>query len=641
MDVRFRRLVLMSLSTLVLALAPHVETRVAGQERRPTAKTPTQLFFDAIKEGKIDQVQASIDEGIDVNERGYDKMPPLVWAAEHKRGDVIRLLIGKGADVNAAHYLRGTALHVAASRDLPDAVRDLLKAGADVNSDASRYGPTPLHCAAGANNAEIVKLLIEAGATIDSDGMTPLTSACRTAKGDDTAAIKLLIDAGASLNPKGDSPLHWARCPAVTKLLIAAGGDVNHRNKTGQTPLHLGHAPHWGPREDELKLMIDAGADVNALDADKSTPLHQAVQHDFPKVVKVLIAAGANVNARDAGGNTPLSLAHLVKSAEIVTLLKAAGADDGQTPLGRAAVKGDVKQVQALLASGAAVDELGSEKKTALHLACEHDQWDVVQVLIAAKADVNRRAIQELTPLHLVRSKRIAQALLDAGAEVQPKPESMLGTPLFVAATEGRAEIVELLVDQGKCPIPKDLVVWVTFYGRDDVLQSLLNRGASANGRLSSVGLSPLIVATSAALADVGCPEHVTPEVRLKMAKQLLKSGARVNDRFTSGYFDKFTALHAAASQGEVEMIKLLLEHKGDVRAAGAGEYFAGVTPLHLAARGGHLDAVKTLLAAGADVNAVTGNTKLDGSRTPLDFAKSAAVSDLLIEKGGKVAGTR
>lgn len=629
-----RTLIKVCLWSLLLTSVWHCSTdRAAGDEPQAKVKSPSELFLDAVRKGRAEQVKTFIDAGVDVNLRDSDKWTPLHWAAEECRVESFRLLIQAGADVNATHYLQGTPLHLAAGRACADGVRDLLKAGADVNSDASRYGPTPLHCAAESGNAQIVKLLIEAGAKLESSEMTPLTCACRAAKGEDTAAVKVLINAGAKLNPKGEGPLHWVRSPAVAKLLIGARADVNHRNEEGQTPLHLVSGPYWGPRESEFRLLIAAGADVNARDKQDSTPLHEAAKNDLVDVARVLIKAGANVNARDAEGNTPLSFAQLLQSEEMVTLLTTSAANDGQTALGRAALRGDLKLINELIASGAPINETGSEKKTALHLACANGHAKVVLALIAAKADVSCQAVGGLTPLHLATTKDVAEALLDAGATKEPMPASQGGTPLFLAATNGRAEVVELLLSKNVDSVPDDLVVWVTFCGRVNVLRLLLDRGGDPNEQLR-IGENALLVAARGGIADMESPKEVTPEIRVQIAKLLIEAGAEVNHQSRVGYFEDHTALHAAAERGELEMVTLLLKHKADPRAIGGGEYFAGVTPLHLAAKRGHLEVAKALLKSGADVNARMGKTKLDPQKTPLDLCEALEFRSLLIDHG-------
>lgn len=199
-----------------------------------------------------------------------------------------------------------------------------------------------------------------------------------------------------------------------------------------------------------------------------------------------------------------------------------------------------------------------------------------------------------------------------------------------------RTGVVEVLLDRDTQSISSDLLSWAVFFGRVDAVQSILSRGKRPNGTLMGFGPSPLIISTTGAIADMACPDHVTPEIRLEVARLLIESGARVNATSSHGFFEKFTPLHAAAAKGEVGMIQLLLDHKAKVRVIGGGEYYEGFTPLHLAAKEGHASAVTLLLDAGADVNAVTGDTKRNTPQTPLDLTKSEEVRKVLIERGGK-----
>ena len=316
-------------------------------------------------------------------------------------------------------------------------------------------------------------------------------------------------------------------------------------------------------------------------------------------------------------------------------LLAAAGADDGLSPLARAASKGDLKRVHQLIAGGADANQSGPERKTALHLACSGGHDAVVRALLDNKADVDLLTERGETALHLATTKNVAQALITAGAKVDPHRSSAPSTgsppssPLFVAATNGRVEVARVLIDKGAV-IPKGLIIWVTFRGHLDVLQLLLDRGVDPNQEL--YGLEPLHVAASNSLADMSCPDDVTPETRLEMAKALIEAKADVNACVQRGNFGDFTPLHGAAKLGEVRMIRLLLEHKAYINAVGVGQYYAGVTPLHLAVKGGHLQAAGALIKAGADANARTGRTTIDPSKTPLELAPNEALRALLRE---------
>jgi ankyrin repeat protein len=83
-----------------------------------------------------------------------------------------------------------------------------------------------------------------------------------------------------------------------------------------------------------VKQHIAAGTDVNAKDKHGGAPLHSATLHSaiFPhhkEVVELLIAAGADVNAKDKRGKTPLDRAIDFKHPETAALLRKHGGMTG------------------------------------------------------------------------------------------------------------------------------------------------------------------------------------------------------------------------------------------------------------------------------------------------------------------------
>ena len=116
----------------------------------------------------------------------------------------------------------------------------------------------------------------------------------------------------------------------TVKQHLAAGTDVNAKDKDGWTPLH--NAAYKGHKEIAL-LVIAKGADVNATDGDGDTPLHLAGNNTATKeIAELLIAKGADVNAmnlsppgREIGGMTPLDMAILGNRNEIADLLRKHG----------------------------------------------------------------------------------------------------------------------------------------------------------------------------------------------------------------------------------------------------------------------------------------------------------------------------
>ena len=131
----------------------------------------------------------------------------------------------------------------------------------------------------------------------------------------------------------------------AVKQHLAAGADVNVKDKVGGTPLH--RAAYKGHKE-IVELLIDNGADVNAErhETVKVTPIQEAAfgasettYKTYLEIMSILIAAGADVNAHGSG-NTVLE--EVIKLPELVELLIANGADvntrgiRGRTPLDRA-----------------------------------------------------------------------------------------------------------------------------------------------------------------------------------------------------------------------------------------------------------------------------------------------------------------
>ena len=138
-------------------------------------------------------------------------------------------------------------------------------------------------------------------------------------------AVKQHIAAGTDVNAKEKyekTPLHHAAKAGyyeIVEVLIAEGADVNAMNDYGGTPLH--YAAHEGHKE-TVKLLVAKGADANAKNKQRHTPLHLATSKE---IAELLIAKGADVNAKQKGGGTPLDLAIQFKEPETADLLRKHG----------------------------------------------------------------------------------------------------------------------------------------------------------------------------------------------------------------------------------------------------------------------------------------------------------------------------
>ena len=234
-------------------------------------------------------------------------------------------------------------LQTAAKQGDLEKVRMLIKHGADVNLADEVNGQTALMQAAERGSAESVELLLKAGANVNARD-----------KHGQTALMKIFQEDHSNNVPGFDYT-------KVRNLLLEKGADINIADKTGITALM--RASYVGDVEN-VKKFLELGVDVNAKDTKGDTALvwacigmdsvgeddeknknqivemlltagadHKgealiAAMENFPLIVQTLLAAGADVNVKDKDGNTALKLAQEAGNEQIIELLKQAGAKE-------------------------------------------------------------------------------------------------------------------------------------------------------------------------------------------------------------------------------------------------------------------------------------------------------------------------
>jgi len=75
-----------------------------------------------------------------------------------------------------------------------------------------------------------------------------------------------------------------------------------------------------------VKQHLAAGTDVNSKDKDGWTPLHEAASEGHNKIIELLVAKGADVNAKGADGETPVDAA---ANSETTDFLRKLGGKTG------------------------------------------------------------------------------------------------------------------------------------------------------------------------------------------------------------------------------------------------------------------------------------------------------------------------
>jgi ankyrin repeat protein len=253
-------------------------------------------LFKAIKEGNLENVKKTLEQGADVNAQDDKRNPALVISISKSKYEIVKLLIEKGADINIKDEDSDTSLIKASRHGYTDITHLLIINGADVNAKSI-------------------------------DGSTALMEASRNSFINyDTylTIVKLLIQNGADVNVKsndeGLTALIFSSKSGhieIVKLLIEKGADVNARDEFGNTVL-MAATDYYENNIEIIKLLIEKGADVNAKTNLGVTVLMKTAQKGKMDILNLLCENGADVNAKDKYGKTAFDNAETSKLKKIL-----------------------------------------------------------------------------------------------------------------------------------------------------------------------------------------------------------------------------------------------------------------------------------------------------------------------------------
>lgn len=205
-------------------------------------------------------------------------------------------------------------------------VSELLALGADLfttvgDSDKRNL----LHHASQYGHSEIIEFLIQKGIevnSLDKRGRTSLYLACYDYK---IESVKILISNGAEINLSGDyNPLDMASSNSyygteIVEFLLENNADVNLVCRgTRVTPL-MG-ALHQ-KKTCALKLLLKSGANTNHIDANGDAPLGRVAEHNFPEHISLLLDFKATINYQNFQGNSALHLATERENKNVMDIL--------------------------------------------------------------------------------------------------------------------------------------------------------------------------------------------------------------------------------------------------------------------------------------------------------------------------------
>ena len=341
------------------------------------------------------------------------------------------------------------------------------------------------------------------------------------------------------------------------RQLLATGIDVNATNEKGQTALHMVND------EEMMEILLEADADINKRDNEGNTPLLSHLNEQFlnslipgynlladkadhKNVLKLLIKSGADVRIENYKGVQPL---HMAPDFELTELLLENGADVDAvsrsgirvSPFEKHVVLDGIIQSQnklplnpewreitnLMLEYGGDYNTRDKEGNTLFHRAVQMANTDLVRCLISMGVDVNVKNDKGCTALHLVKDPKIAEMLLDAGADMESQDNSGTTPLLYQMADEWIGNSIP----------GYNLVAGKKHNYKTDVSELLIRRGADVRATADS-GATPLHFAA-------------TP----KIAEELIKRGADVNAKMSMPvyrfcYFKDMTPLDMQCLNG-------------------------------------------------------------------------------------------
>ncbi len=308
---------------------------------------------------------------------------------------------------------------------------------------------------------------------------------------------------------------------------------------------------------------------VNApLDERGRSALHLAVENNDEVAVQRLLRIGANINAADKQGQTPIFGAVAQKHIHMIELLTSRGAkvshrDQQGRSLSEWAIetKADSIFLDVLAGYGAPFEPAQKTKRTPLHLAASEGRADLVAGLLLQGIDINARDAEGKTPLHLA-----------------------------------------------------------TAAGHIDTMRALVEAGANAALRDSDI-VTPLYIA--AEKGNVAAVDYLLtlPEVRI---------GINQHAAYQNGY----TPVMAAASKNHVAVIEKLAAVGADLNKTDNQNRHS----LFIAVESGQTDAVRKLIALGADVGKdVLSNSNKSSMMHWIDEKHYTEILTLLVEAGANI----
>jgi ankyrin repeat protein len=274
-----------------------------------------------------DCLRVLLDGGADVNASTTNGSTALMWATAD--APTVRLLLDRGAAVNAKTKDDTTALVTAARRGNAEVMKLLLARGGNLKASAKdglellqiAYNGQPPNGSVTQANLEIRRIVNGAGLelkSVDQLGPTGLLAGLG-----DPVLLRRILDLGANPNETLKAPGQVFPMVALAvflgdvdyvRALLERGADPNNKTSRGVTLLMFAaNADHPNPAM--VRLLIGKGADVNARDDLGRTALDWATLQGETGMARLLRDAGAKSGAAPSSAPSAVSRPRSTRTA--------------------------------------------------------------------------------------------------------------------------------------------------------------------------------------------------------------------------------------------------------------------------------------------------------------------------------------
>lgn len=438
--------------------------------------------------------------------------------------------------------------------------------------------------------------------------------------------VRLLLQYGANVNERDASlmtPLHLAASRghyAVVESLLQDGAVVDGKGPNDETPLRI--ASDNGHIE-TVELLLGKRAKVNARDRQQLTALHMAAKRGDEAMVDLLVSNSAHVEAKDGSFMAAIHYASEEGHDGVVGLLLTKKADieapgrASKSPLACASSAGQTHVVELLLKKKASLKQKGEGDMNPLHWASFNGHVEVVDLLLQKRASINTPNKDGRTPLHLAvmaNNFAVAELLLRKGAVIEAQCRSRF-RPLHYACREANEEVVQLLLVSGanieaENDSAKRPLHFAATRGSAPLVELLLQRRVNIEAR-DAAGDPPLCLASGLG--------------HLPIVRMLLDTGAPLRSKFSKGPSHEDSPLCLAAKNGHVSVVSELINRRASVLQKDEFNW----PPLRYAAFYGHPEVVQLLLLHGASVSGnPSGGWGFNMTASRIGFANNVRIDE-------------